>query len=69
MMHTTDFFKNRRAVQRTCPNAGNACNCIGVCQPIWVDKDDPRTDEEIRVEWAVARINTWASSLTETKPT
>ena len=47
-IHTDWPGPDRRVVQGRCPNAGNACNCIGRCQPIVVDKDDPRSDEEIR---------------------
>lgn len=51
MMYESDWSKNLRMVARTCPNAlksrVTACNCIGLCQPIFTTKDDPRTDEEI----------------------
>ncbi len=49
--YESDWSKNLRMVPRTCPNAlknrVTPCNCIGLCHPIFVHKDDPRTDEEI----------------------
>ena len=45
-----------RMVQGECPNVGHPCNCPGYCQPIYVLKDDPRTDEQIRRESNLLRM-------------
>lgn len=48
-----------RMVQGECPNVGHPCNCPGYCQPIYVLKDDPRTDEQIRRDNIRDRATIW----------
>lgn len=54
--------EDRRVVPGVCPSTRGlapgqavACNCIGKCQPIIVDANDERTDEEIRHERDASR--------------
>ena len=48
-----------RMVQGECPNVGHPCNCPGYCQPIYVLKDDLRTDEQIRRDNIRDRATIW----------
>ena len=47
-LNTDDFSDRYRLVPGYCPN--RVCNCIGLCLPIRVMKDDTRTDDEIRAD-------------------
>lgn len=59
MIWLKDHNSKYRMVQGECPNVGHPCNCPGYCQPIYVLKDDPRTDEQIRRDNIRDRATIW----------
>lgn len=59
MIWLKDHNPKYRMVQGECPNVGHPCNCPGYCQPIYVLKDDKRTDEQIRRDSIRDRSTIW----------